>query len=187
MFLRLQSPKDVLRSTSKKSRFRLPFEKQHDKRVSKLFKSERQHLYHISCSMWMQLSWKKFLLVICKISRLFVNTMSADDKYSLLNRDNLAQQIQMQLSQKQKNFFWFFFVHFSNVHQIFWSMWRQLSCKKSLLVICKIFRVFVNTLSSDDKYALLNIENLTQRIQMQLSQRQKTFLLNFFLHFWNLV
>ena len=36
--------------------------------------------------------------------RLFVNTLSADGKYSVLNRDNLTQPIQMQLSQKQKTF-----------------------------------------------------------------------------------
>ena len=34
--------------------------------------------------------------------RLFVNTLTTDDKYSLLNRDNLTQPIQTQLSQKQK-------------------------------------------------------------------------------------
>ena len=31
--------------------------------------------------------------------------MSADDKYSLLNRDNLAQPIRTQLTQKQKPFY----------------------------------------------------------------------------------
>ena len=36
--------------------------------------------------------------------RLFVHTFTAYDKYSLLNRDNLKQPIQMQLSQKEKNF-----------------------------------------------------------------------------------
>ena len=36
--------------------------------------------------------------------RLFPNTLSADGKYSLLDRDNLAQRIQMLLSQKQKTF-----------------------------------------------------------------------------------
>ena len=41
---------------------------------------------------------------------MFVNTLSADDKYSLLNRDNLVQPIQMQLSQKQKIFSRFFCV-----------------------------------------------------------------------------
>ena len=35
---------------------------------------------------------------------MFVNILTADDKYSLLNRDNLRQPIQMQLSPKQKTF-----------------------------------------------------------------------------------
>ena len=51
---------------------------------------------------------KKSLLVTWKISRLFPNTLSADGKYSLLNRDNLTQPIQMQLSRKQKTFSEFF-------------------------------------------------------------------------------
>ena len=34
--------------------------------------------------------------------------MTADDKYFLLNRDNLTQTIPTQLSQKQKAFFEFF-------------------------------------------------------------------------------
>ena len=55
------------------------------------------------------MGWKKFLLVIDKIQRLFVNTLTADDKRYLLNRDILAQRIQMQLSQKQKTFSAFFF------------------------------------------------------------------------------
>ena len=33
-----------------------------------------------------------------------MNIFTADDKYSLLNRDNLRQPIQMQLSQKEKTF-----------------------------------------------------------------------------------
>ena len=46
--------------------------------------------------------------MIYKISRLFPNTLSADGKYSLLNRDNLTQPIHMQLSPKQKTFSEFF-------------------------------------------------------------------------------
>ena len=34
--------------------------------------------------------------------RLFVNTLTAHDKYSLLSRNNLIQRIQMHFSQKQK-------------------------------------------------------------------------------------
>ena len=43
--------------------------------------------------------------------------MTADDKYSLLNTDNLKQANQAQLSQKQ-NFFSHFFFDFSNLVQI---------------------------------------------------------------------
>ena len=53
--------------------------------------------------------WKKSLLVVQKILRLFVNPLTATDKYYLLNRDNLAQPIEMQISQKEKNISQFFF------------------------------------------------------------------------------
>ena len=42
--------------------------------------------------------------MICKSLRLFVNTISAVDKCSLPNRDNLMQPIYMELSQKLKTF-----------------------------------------------------------------------------------
>ena len=184
--------------------------------------------------MWKQLSCKKSLLVICKILRLFVNTLSAVDKYSVLNRDNLIQPIQMQLSQKHKTFFGFFsaflksclnFQHFKKrmtlipdlflrlrtqknvvrlmskelrfrrpfekqdakraqillkfqrqqLYHIYWSLSMQFSCKNSLLVICQIFTLFLDTFNDDDKYSLLNKENLTQLIQMQLCQKEKSF------------
>ena len=48
------------------------------------------------------------MLVLCKILGLFVNTLTDDDKYSLLYRDNLTQPIQILLSQKQKTFSEFF-------------------------------------------------------------------------------
>ena len=60
---------------------------------------------------------EKFLLVICKILGLFVNTLTTDEKYSLLKKGNLTQTIQMQLSEKQKTFSEFF-VHFQNLDQI---------------------------------------------------------------------
>ena len=43
-----------------------------------------------------------------KILRHFVNTLTVDDKHYMLNRDNLTQPIQIQLSQKQKTFSEFF-------------------------------------------------------------------------------
>ena len=44
------------------------------------------------------------MLKLCKILGLFLNTFTDDDKYSLLYRDNLTQQIQILLSQKPKTF-----------------------------------------------------------------------------------
>ena len=48
--------------------------------------------------------WRKSLLVIDKFLRLLVNTLRADDKNYLLNRENLLERIQLELSQKQKTF-----------------------------------------------------------------------------------
>ena len=39
---------------------------------------------------------------------MFVNALTADDKYSGSNMQNLPQQFQTQLSQKQRTFSWFF-------------------------------------------------------------------------------
>ena len=104
VFPKLRSPKSKVRSMSKKSRFNGSFKKQHGKCDQTLSKLPWQKLYHIYWSLWRQLTFKNSLLVICKISRLFPNTLSTDGKYSLLNRDNLTQPIQMQLSGKQKTF-----------------------------------------------------------------------------------
>ena len=54
-----------------------------------------------------------------------------------------------------------------------------------MLVLWKILRLFVNSLTDDEKYCLLYTDNLTQPIQILLSQKQKTFL-NFSPHFSNL-
>ena len=48
------------------------------------------------------------MLVLCIILRLFVNTLTDDEKYSLLYRDNLMQPIEILLSHKQKSFSEFF-------------------------------------------------------------------------------
>ena len=43
-----------------------------------------------------------------------------------------------------------------------------------MLVVCKIFRLFFNKLTDDDKYSLFYRDNLTQPVQILLSQKQKT-------------
>ena len=221
----------------------MPFQKEHGKRVSTLRKSERQHLQHNYCSTGRLFSCDKSLLVICQRLRLFVNTMSAIDKCSLPNRDNLMQPIHMQLSQKLKTFSQIFnvfsksrlsFEYFQkkmtiianlilrlrpakivvrymskksrfrltfqkehgkgvstlfkieqqHLYHIYCSTGRQFSSKKSLLVIWKSLRLFVNTMSAVDKCSIPNRENLMQPIHMQLSQTLKTFC-RFILHFRN--
>ena len=48
------------------------------------------------------------MLVLCKILRLFFNTLTENDKYCVLYRHNLTQTIQILLSHKQKIFSQFF-------------------------------------------------------------------------------
>ena len=59
----------------------------------------------------------------------------------------------------------------------------------SALVTSDIFRLFVNTLTPDDKYSRRNMQILEQQIQTNLSQKGKTFF-RFFIAFlkcaWNL-
>ena len=47
--------------------------------------------------------------MINKILRLFVNTLTVNDKHYQLTRGNLTEPIQMQLSEKQKTFSQYFF------------------------------------------------------------------------------
>ena len=100
---------------SKKSRFRGCLDKQYGKRAQALLKSGSQHFYQIHWSLPSQFSLKKSLLLISKILGPLVNPLPSDEKYPVVNRDNLTIPIQMQLSQKQKSSSQFFaqFVKFS--------------------------------------------------------------------------
>ena len=94
----------------RKSRFRGCFDKQCGNRAETLLKSVWQHLYHIHWSLARKLSSKKSLLLTCQILGLLLNTLAADEKYHVLNRDNLTIPIRMQLYQKEKSFSQFFSV-----------------------------------------------------------------------------
>ena len=90
---------------SKKSRFKTPFESKHDKGSQRLLKPARQHFNQIFSSLlWKQLKNVSFTFIL----GLFVHILIEDDKYYLLNRENLLQPIQMPLSKKQKYFSKFF-------------------------------------------------------------------------------
>ena len=119
---------------SKKFHLIGPFHKQHGKRTQTLFKSPSQLPDHIHWSLTRKLCSKKSLLLTSQILGLLVNTLAADERYSVLNRDNLTIAIQMQLSKKQKYFSEFFpafmksrlnFGHFQvkdNPHSFFVSL-----------------------------------------------------------------
>ena len=95
---------NVLRKMSKEPRYREPFDTPHGKSAEALLKSASQHLYHIHWSLPSQLSWKTSLFLTCQILGHLLNTLAADQKYPVVNRDNLTIPIKMQLSQKQKKF-----------------------------------------------------------------------------------
>ena len=54
----------------------------------------------------------------------------------------------------------------------------------STLVISKMFRVFVNTLTPDEKYSRRNMQIFWQQLQTLLSQEENNFV-DFLLHFPN--
>ena len=134
VFLNLRTPKDMLRYISKQSPLRGRFENLQSKRAETLLKSERQHLYHIYWSLWRQFSWKKSLWVISKILEMFVNPLTADNKYSLLNKDNLFQHFEMPLSQKGKICLFFFFFNFLNLHSILNIFEKKMTLKADVFL-----------------------------------------------------
>ena len=55
-------------------------------------------------------------------------------------------------------------------------------CTKSAIVRCEILTLFVNTLTTDDKYSRWKMLNFTQQLEATLSRKQNTFS-GFFLAF----
>ena len=111
VFPKLRTPKNVVTSTSKKSCFRGTFEKQHGKRA-KYCSNLNDSTFSIFIDHWEGNDLLKVSISDTKNLRLFVNTLTADQKYSLLNRDSLTQPTQMQLSQNEKIFVRIFFSTF---------------------------------------------------------------------------
>ena len=87
---------------SKESRFRGCFDKLYGKHAQGLVKSVSQDLYQIYLSLARELCPTKSLLLTCQILGVLLNTLPTNERYPVLNRENLTIPIQMQLSQKQK-------------------------------------------------------------------------------------
>ena len=99
-FPKLLTRKEVVTLMSKTPRSRTPFRNQRVHEFQRLSKQAPNHDYPIVPWIWDKLSWKKCRLVKFEILRLFVNTLTTDDKYSSRNIQNLTQQLQMAISQK---------------------------------------------------------------------------------------
>ena len=109
IFSEIPAPKNMVRQMSKKPCFRWLLDTLHGKLVDTMLQSEWERVYKIYQSLWRKFHWKKPVLGIYKIIRLFVNTLTVDDKHYLLNSDNLTQPIQMQLYRRPKSFAEFYF------------------------------------------------------------------------------
>ena len=93
---------------SKSHYFRTRFDKQRVTGFEKDLKSARHHYYRMFPWIWDKLSSKKSVLVRSEILGLFLNILDAEYQCSRRNMQNFPQQIQTQLSQKQKAFSAFF-------------------------------------------------------------------------------
>ena len=89
---------------SRRSLFRVPFGSQRSNGYETLPNSSRQHFYLFLSPLSDTLSWKIASLVRSEIGGMWVNTFTADSKYSGHKRDNLTQLFQMYRSKKLKNF-----------------------------------------------------------------------------------
>ena len=81
VFQNLQNVQNLLRSLSKKHRFRTRFDSQHVKTFQILAKSPWERFYLVFSSFSGKLIWKMSPLVLGEILGLFVNILTADDKY----------------------------------------------------------------------------------------------------------
>ena len=61
------------------------------------------------------MKWRKSAIFKLKILGLIVNRLTADDKYSRRNIQNLTQELQTAISQKQKNFSVIFITYLKSI------------------------------------------------------------------------
>ena len=69
---------------------------------------------------------------------------------------------------------------------LFWSLWKEISPKNSVLVVSVILTLFANILAPDNKYSV-SVKTSVQRDEFGCNYLQiKKYFLNFFLNFQNL-
>ena len=104
VFPQLKTVKNLVRPLFKKRRFRTSFDSQHVKGSQKLVKSSWEHFYQIFTSLCWEMIRKISPLFKFENIGVFLNTWTADYKYSVPDCENLQFPIQMQLSSKPKTF-----------------------------------------------------------------------------------
>ena len=102
LFPKLLFREEVATETSRRSFNRTPFGNQRVNGFQTPLKVARQLYYPFFPWISGKLNWRNTLLLWLKILRLFVNTLTADDKYFCRNMQNFLQQLQTLLSQKRK-------------------------------------------------------------------------------------
>ena len=89
-----------------------------------MLKSKRHHYFQLFPRIRDKLSWKKSALVTSEIFRLFVNTLTPDEKYSRRYMQTFWQQVQTPLSQKERDFFKIFY-WISEMCMKFRTFWKK--------------------------------------------------------------
>ena len=101
-------PKEVATETSRRSCFRTSFGNQRVNGFQTPLKVAKHHYYRFCPWISGKLSWKKTALLWLKILRVFVNTLTADEKFSCRNMQKFLPELQTLLSEKRKAFSGFF-------------------------------------------------------------------------------
>ena len=119
VFPKLQIVKDFVTPFSKKRRFRTSFDSQHVKVSQTLVKISMMIFLSYFSSFCREMISKISPLSVCEILGVFVNTLTADDKYPVWDCENLPPPASNAMTLKT-NFFFFvnFLVHLFNLHQI---------------------------------------------------------------------
>ena len=97
VFPKIQTAKTMVWQMPGYPHFRTHFDSQHVTDSQTIVKSAWQHFYHIFSSLLGIFSRKIYLLVICEILGVFLNTLTADHKYFLHKSQNLLQPIEMEV------------------------------------------------------------------------------------------
>ena len=108
VFPELQTLKNFVRPLSEKRLFRTSFDTQHDEVSQINAKFPWEHFFQVFSSFWEKLMWNISPVLLSEILGMFLNTLSTDGKYPNEDKENLSLPIQIQLSEKRKNFSEFF-------------------------------------------------------------------------------